>query len=444
MKIKSVTVGNYKNVPKTTIEFERIVSLVSTNNYGKSNILEAIAFGFDFINASPSVRNQMMKAVTSIPLSPSLAGKDFIFSIEFNEPGLMSEYRFVRYGYKFAWLNDQGTGGRITSEIIEARANESIRYSSYLKRDKGKYRSGKGNPNFKKINLEQNKLAIDVLSAMEETDIADIVKSIQSLSYRACNKLDLKGDFNPALFDISLNPNSTLSAEIDLPRALNNLRIENKDKYELFLETIYELFPEFNKVELNSYSLQSQIGENEYKAIKQTFNDSKKGNTVLPFRLQDEIYKVMVDSKTLNQPLSVSYMSMGTKRIFWLVANAIFAGIKEANLVEVDEIETSIHPKMIKKLLEALSELLEDASMIVTSHSPYLIQYLKQNSIYIGLPNEEGLAVFRRIHRSKTKALWKTARLLGMSEGEYIFDLISGNSDSAEILSAYMETVKDV
>ena len=26
MKIKSVTVGNYKNVPKTTIEFERIVS----------------------------------------------------------------------------------------------------------------------------------------------------------------------------------------------------------------------------------------------------------------------------------------------------------------------------------------------------------------------------------------------------------------------------------
>ena len=178
--------------------------------------------------------------------------------------------------------------------------------------------------------------------------------------------------------------------------------------------------------------------------IRDRFNDSKKGNTVLPFRLQDEIYKVMVDSKTLNQPLSVSYMSMGTKRIFWLVANAIFAGIKEANLVEVDEIETSIHPKMIKKLLEALSELLEDASMIVTSHSPYLIQYLKQNSIYIGLPNEEGLAVFRRIHRSKTKALWKTARLLGMSEGEYIFDLISGNSDSAEILSAYMETVKDV
>lgn len=76
MRIKRITIGNFKNLAETTLDLTRMIALVSTNNYGKSNLLEAIRFGFDFISASPKERNTMMRWRRGIPLSPELAGKE--------------------------------------------------------------------------------------------------------------------------------------------------------------------------------------------------------------------------------------------------------------------------------------------------------------------------------------------------------------------------------
>ena len=96
MRIKRITIGNFKNLAETTLDLTRMIALVSTNNYGKSNLLEAIRFGFDFISASPKERNTMMRWRRGIPLSPELAGKEYKFVIEFDDPEL-NQYRFVRY-----------------------------------------------------------------------------------------------------------------------------------------------------------------------------------------------------------------------------------------------------------------------------------------------------------------------------------------------------------
>ena len=94
---------------------------------------------------------------------------------------------------------------------------------------------------------------------------------------------------------------------------------------------------------------------------------------------------------------------------------------------------------MIRKLLESLDESLADTSMLLTSHSPYLIQYLKPESIYIGVPNDSGIAEFKRIDKRKMKDLLQTTRDLGVSIGEYIFELMSGDEDSLALLQAYLE-----
>ena len=69
-------------------------------------------------------------------MSHELAGKEYKFVVEFDDPEL-EQYRFVRYGFSFIWYNDQETGAVITDEQIEMRATESVRYTAYLKRDKG-------------------------------------------------------------------------------------------------------------------------------------------------------------------------------------------------------------------------------------------------------------------------------------------------------------------
>lgn len=445
MILKSITIGNFKNIDLTTLDLRKMISLISVNNYGKSNLIDAIRFGFDFITASAKARNTMMHWTKGIPLVAPLADKDFTFLIEFEDSSL-EDYRYVRYGYSFSWIKDDGSGATITNETLEIRSNESVRYTSYLKRNSGKYKAGKSKTGFRNISLAKDTLAIDIISSLDNVDISNVVTAIKSIGYRMCNSLELDDSFQPGVIEFDFTPDSKFPFDDnDIPRALNLLNQKNPQQYTLFLETIYGLFPEFKEIKLQSYTLKEEDSQKLKALIDSSASASSTATTVqehepkVPYRIRDEIYRLIIQSIYLNQPISMEHMSTGTKRIFWLIANAIFGESYGINLLGVDEIETSIHPRMTKNLLESLNDILGDASMILTSHSPYIIQYLKPESIYIGVPNDQGLAKFKRIQPSKIKNILSISRDLEVSIGEYLFELMSGDKDSADILLSYLE-----
>jgi len=94
---------------------------------------------------------------------------------------------------------------------------------------------------------------------------------------------------------------------------------------------------------------------------------------------------------------------------------------------------------MLKSLLEFLDEILEDTTIIISSHSPFLVQYIKPEKMYIGHPTDDGTAKFCRVKRNKIKQLISIARDNNMAFGEYIFELLSGDSDNEDLLSFYLE-----
>ena len=94
---------------------------------------------------------------------------------------------------------------------------------------------------------------------------------------------------------------------------------------------------------------------------------------------------------------------------------------------------------MLKSLLENLDEVLDNTSLIVSSHSPFLVQYVKPEKIYVGVPNDAGIARFKRVQSGQVKALVNSARNLGMSVGEYLFELMTGDEDASKMLSFYLE-----
>lgn len=100
MKINSITVGGFKNLNTTKLELDNICAIISPNNYGKSNLLEAIDFGFDFIHESRKGRKSMMGWVRGIPLCLALENSEYRFEIEFEDDEL-GEYKYVRYGFFF-------------------------------------------------------------------------------------------------------------------------------------------------------------------------------------------------------------------------------------------------------------------------------------------------------------------------------------------------------
>ena len=442
MKLKSVTVGGFKNLQRTKIEMQGIAAVVSTNNYGKSNLLEAIDFGVKFLSANERDRESMMRYVRGIPVNTVLAGEDYYFEICF-ENETEDDYRFVRYSYSFSWYRDDGKGQRITDEKIEARSNESVKYTSYLKRDEGKYRKDKNTNAFRNIVLNDRQLALDVLSLIVDIPLFPVIDAIRHIDYRVCSSLDLRDRFQPVPIEyIGDKDNNELIAfdDRDVPRAIYRLKQLAPENYDLFVEAVTTLFPEFSEISVEPYSISSNSASLVSMRVAAGDSDSKTEEPEnIPFRIRDEIYRVFIKSKNINQPVDITRMSTGTKRIFWLLANVFIASSRGMSLIGVEELETSIHPKLLKKLLEFLDEVLEDTSMIISSHSPFLIHYIKPERLYIGVPDDKGTALFKRIKSTKIRQFISLARDNGMSAGEYLFELLSGDTESRELLHFYLE-----
>jgi predicted ATPase len=132
-------------------------------------------------------------------------------------------------------------------------------------------------------------------------------------------------------------------------------------------------------------------------------------------------------------------MSMGTQRIVWLLTNVIIAEAYDAQCIGIEEVETSIHPKMLGELLELLDENIGETSLLITSHSPFLIQYLKPQQIYIGEPSDNGIARFKRIREDEVEKINSYAHDRGLGFGEYLFELMSSDSDGSAMLASVLE-----
>ncbi len=443
MRLKSITVGGFKNLFRTKMLLDRVIAVVSPNNYGKSNLLEAIDFGTDFISASPKERQLMMAWVRGIPITNDLENEDYVFEVEFHDQTL-GEYQYVKYGYCFSWYKDNGSGQRIIDEWLETRPSESVRYTSFLKRAEGKYRKSKDTSAYRLINVDDNQLIIEMLSAIQDIAIQPVLQSIRRIDYHVCASLDLCDRFQAAPIEYvkQAEDGGVTFDDEDVPRALYQLKQHNPEQFNLFEEAVYSLFPEIKAISVQSYELKIEEGHVEHfeyvdgKKVA-IIDNNDEGN--IPFRIRDEIYRLLISSQYFNQPINMSVMSTGTKRIFWLLANVFIATSKKISCIGVEELETSIHPKLLKSLLEILDEILEDNSIILSSHSPYLIQYIKPERIYVGIPNDKGIAVFKRVKRSNIRNLVRASHDNGMSVGEYLFELMSSDQDDSEILSFYLE-----
>ena len=437
MKINSITVGGFKNLKKTKLDLDSITILLSQNNYGKSNLFEAIDFGVSFMNESRKGRKGMMSWVKGIPICKSLQDENYCFEIEFEDDSL-GEYKYVKYGYTFAWYRDDDNGTKIINEWIESRESTSIRYTSFLKRTEGKYKKNKSTASFKKIELDEYQLAIDVLCLVED-EISSLAKAIQSCSFRMCSSLDLGDRFQPTPFEyIEDNEDLLRFDDEDVPKALSLLKKKSPENYDLFEDAVFTLFPEFTSLDLQEYTLE----QNNVEAVvvnSRNAEDNSETQPEIPFKIKEHIYRLFVKSSYLNQSVPMTNMSTGTKRVIWLLANAFISNYLGTGIIGIEEIETSIHPRLIKSLLEIISEAIEDTPLIISSHSPYLAQYLKMNKLYIGVPNEDGIAEFKKIQPSKINSLMKSAKDIGLTVGEYIFELLSGDNDTYRILNGYLE-----
>ena len=428
VEINRITLGGFRNISKIDLSFENITALVGLNGYGKSNVMDAIDFGFDFLHYSPQGKTTLMSAKHSIPLLKANAGKNFEFEIELKLTSQKKDY-FIIYGYSFAW-ETEAHSAKILHESLRIRKDEkNQKYNTFISRNQmdAHYKPSASGRCDKKIKIEDNGLVINKLLAIDDLYYGDIIQQINNIQFFIERHLDASQSFMPAPFVIKGFQELELQGISSIPRAIFFLKKDYPDKYELLINAFTQLFPDIVDINVQEIKLNSSFQDAPVKLTEDS-----------PIIFSDSIYTMSIVDEKLLQPVGFEHLSDGTKRVFLMLTFAVIADIKNLSMIAIEEPENSIHPSLFQSYLDVLSQLVEDCKIIVTSHSPYVIQYLEPHNIYIGMSSKTGEVDFKRIAPAKVNSLYRDAAEYDRSVGDYIFNLIS-SSDSDEYLKEYLE-----
>ncbi|MFA5561931.1 MAG: AAA family ATPase [Eubacteriales bacterium] len=425
MEIKRVRIKGFKNITDVDITFDNLTALVGLNGYGKSNTMNAIDFGIDFIKYPPRIKTKTMSAKQNIPVLRGCPGRNFELEVEFIATSNQKEY-FVEYGYEFSWKKHNASA-QIIKEYLKIKANEKgQKYNSYIIRDDtcAKIRRSTTGRCDAVIKIENNNLVINKLTAFDDLFYIDIVNQVNQISFYIERHLDASPSYNPDPFIVKGFEELELNGIQNIPRAIYFLKKEHNDKFKLLINSFRELFPNIVGIDVSE--------------IKLNGKPSIKLSDDAPFVFSDSIYSMVVTDSLLVQPINFENLSDGAKRIFLMLTYAVIADVKGLSIIAIEEPENSIHPRLLQNYLDILSQLLNTCKIVFTSHSPYIIQYLNPRNIYIGMSSVDGSVDFRRISSTKVTAMIKDAETYDKSLGDYIFNLLS-SSDSEESLSEYVE-----
>ena len=429
MELKSVTVNGYRNIYDTTIDFKDLTSVLSLNNYGKSNLLTSIVFGLSFIQQHPKIKQNMMNDIKCVP---SLKRKDnsiFSFIVE-AETTIDNEKSSISYSFSFNWVSfKKQTQGQILSECLKIK-NDSTTASTYIKRenDIACYKSSKTGRCSTKILINKDELVLNKLFAFDNLFYHNVLKEIQNINVYIDRHFDTSSGYGITFMSEQELTDLTLKPEINIPKTLYRIKEKHPDKYALIVNVFKSLFPSIKNLYVDevSNSLLSQINMK---------------NNVNIQNFSDKYYLLFVDDEKLNNSINFLAMSDGARRILLLLTFVVLAQINNYDLICIEEPENSIHPGLLRKFLYTISELSGKTKLLFSSHSPYLINYMQPENIYLGLPNNNGVATFKKL-KTKTNAKKKLLRDVmdrDMQLGDYLFDLMSGSNDDIEELKSYVE-----
>jgi predicted ATPase len=415
VEILNITVGGFANVEKVKLSLDKFNALVALNNYGKSNVIRAIEFGIDFINESIEEKSKLMALRSIIPINKHIDDLPYKFEIEFSTV-FEKKKSIVLYGFTFDWIKNKNKGQKVRGEYLKIKTDKpDSKFKTYLKRSikESFYMPSSTARCDKAIKVKESELIINKLSNFDDLFFNKIVEDINKLNITYIDTLQ-----NPDRLFRRFNPKVIRTGySLDMPRNsdvgyfIYSLKKQKPNLYEIFADSVKSLLKDIEDFEPIEIDFKKEI----------KFDSEE---MELPLDFPEMIYDIRVKEHNNNQQNSIGGLSSGSQKIFYILALTIAAELNKVPLISFEELENSIHPGLLQKLLIILDGLTENTKIITSSHSPYLIQYLDTSKIKIGVPNDKGLAIFKEIKKSKFNKVIKIAEEEGVSVGDLIFDRV--------------------
>lgn len=429
MIIRKITLDGFCNIENTSIELNKINTIIALNNYGKSNFIRGLAFVKDFILDTTKKKDSMMKYKPLIPINNKLQNRNFHFEIEF-ETKFDNSKTLVSYSFSFEWIkNDKKKGARIVNENLKFMPlKKDSKYKTVIKRSitNSVYQSSKSGRCDSKIKITKNDLIVNKLSSYDNLFYSSILEDIIDIDFAIVDSLSNPDHLFRTISDYT--PDNFLEMPISSNTSyfVYYLKKKKPKLYELLKSSIISLLPNIEDFEPIEIDLKSEV-------------DFDSNENDIPYELPEKLYDIRIKEYSNNQQTTIANISSGSKKVFYILTMVLAAELNKIPLITFEEVENSIHPALLQRLLMIIDALCSNTKILITSHSPYLIKYLNIDDINIGMPNSDGVAVFKKIKKSKQKRLINYARDAENSLGDFIFDKLLESIDDDEFFNEFID-----
>ena len=393
MKIDGIRIDGIANIERACLKMGEQNALIAPNGYGKSNVLRAIEFGISFLAAEEAQKRLMMRS-RWLPINAATKDKNFVFEITGNMAVEGVEQRFV-YEYSFAWAKGD-IDGRILTESLKMKHPTDQRFRQMIRRTSTDecliVPSALGRCN-KSFAVSGHQLALSAIARSTTMFLSPFAARICDIQIPNLETLD-----NPeSYFSVGGGKGIAMLGGMTLSEYLYHLKTTDENNYALLEDGLLQLIPNIT----------------EFSPEVVTLPDG-----------QQKIYDIRIKEKFCTQPTTILQLSSGSKRMIFLFTLCIAAKKQNIPMIMMEEPENSVHPRMMENLLLTLQNYASDTKILMTSHSPYLMRYLRPDQMYFGLPKNDGLAHFAQINPSKLKYLYKYAADMELTIGEFMFDFM--------------------
>ncbi len=384
MKLKQVRVSGYKNLIDCKVDLGDFNVIVGPNNSGKSNFLELSVMFYATCYCPAEMRAM---ALSSLPIRsigtsiPHLKGYDtgkmtLGFTIETK---VKKNVWIVNYDLEFQRdIKDEKKWKFLTERLTAKKSSSTGKAKTYISRKGKEFRIIK-----KKKAISEN---VSVLQVIE--NIYPEYKGLPeelAMSWTAMARVSLN-------HTLALSPEGLRNSLGEKDKAVAGRQVSNFD-INLVIESIakkekdFALFKDAVVDILDLEDIKLATRETQF-----TDEDGKK--------IIEEQGVCMIKNRGSEYKRLEEY-SDGTFNVIAILAHLI-SNESFGPLLSIEELENCLHPAALKKLIHFLRDNAKRWPVLITTHSPYVLNEVNPADVIVAVTDETGATHFEKLKDRRT------------------------------------------
>ncbi len=385
MKIRQIRVDGYKNLINCKVDLGDFNVLVGPNNSGKSNLLEAMQIIWPICFGDEKLRKAVLGGVTprftadsSLCHLEKYKNKRMTVGIVLEAP-IDGTTWIVDYEVMIQCGESENNDRGFVSEKLTAKIPGTPgRAAAYIAREGTELRVQDKTHTISTQN--SSFLAVSVLYPDSKGLPPELAAFIETIRVAIAVPI------------FALSP-SQLREDIDTDKAMDHIRVSSFGLLSA-LDAIQQEGKYFSQLEesiCDILDLEHIIFRVEVKTPPGSIKDAKGAAK----RIRYLLLKRPGDSYSL-----VEEYSDGTL-VVMAVLEALFAGADTRPLLCLEELENCLHPAAVEKLLRLLRDHADQWPVLITTHSPYVLNGVSPEDVHVAVVDETGATHFEKVKNSK-------------------------------------------